>query len=129
MLKQWNFYWPWQIIFRFLCFFQKTLNSNLKRKLFFCVSISTTNFVVNNFYNLLLRRFSVCLSLYLWHIHTQKNTNFTTYPSWTGPIAFPALTDSSDIKALVIDSVAPSPPSCYKFLRMHQQNKNQENWK
>lgn len=58
-----------------------------------------------------------------------KKNKITTYPSCTGPIALPALIDSSDIKALVIDSVAPSPPSCYKFLRTHQQNKNQENWK
>lgn len=38
-----------------------------------------------------------------------------TYPSWTGPIALPAL-DSSAINARVIDSVAPRPPSCYKYM-------------
>lgn len=35
-----------------------------------------------------------------------------TYPSCTGPIECPAF-DSSLINALVIDSVAPKPPSCY----------------
>lgn len=44
-----------------------------------------------------------------------------TYPSWTGPIALPAL-DSSAINALVIDSVAPRPPSCYKYMLNRKQN-------
>lgn len=45
-----------------------------------------------------------------------------TYPSWTGPIALPAL-DSSAINARVIDSVAPRPPSCYKYmLKIEKQN-------
>lgn len=49
-------------------------------------------------------------SVYVWVC------SMNTYPSWTGPIGCAAVLDSSLINALVIDSVAPKPPSCYKLV-------------
>lgn len=46
-----------------------------------------------------------------------QKKNKSTYPSCTGPMAFP-VRDSSVINALVIDSVGFKPPSCYKFTKM-----------
>lgn len=53
--------------------------------------------------------FSVFFSIFLFVCCACAAKN--TYPSWTGPIECLAL-DSSVINALVIDSVAPKPPSC-----------------
>lgn len=48
-----------------------------------------------------------------------------TYPSWTVPIECAPL-DSSVINALVIDSVAPKPPSCYKSAICYKERKKRK---
>lgn len=56
----------------------------------------------------------MCFSFRFWFYVWVCSMN--TYPSWTGPIGCAAVLDSSLINALVIDSVAPKPPSCYNLV-------------